>query len=115
MAKFFATPAAFRQWLEKHHATAEELWVAFYKKGSGRPSITWPESVAQALCFGWIDGKRQNLDDESYQIRFTRRKPKSVWSAINVAKVAELKKQGLMHEAGLAAFEKKTERTGIYS
>ena len=113
---YFAAPAKFRAWLEKHHATASELLVGFYKKGSGKPSITWPESVDQALCYGWIDGVRRGLDDERYTIRFTPRKPTSTWSAINVARVAELSKQGLMHPAGLAAFERRrAERTASYS
>jgi uncharacterized protein YdeI (YjbR/CyaY-like superfamily) len=113
---FFETPEQFRAWLEEHHEAESELLVGFYKKGSGRPSIAWPESVEQALCFGWIDGVRRSLGDESYTIRFTPRKPKSNWSAINVAKVEELKARGLMKPAGLRAYEARTpERTGIYS
>ena len=81
---FFKTPADFRKWLEKHHATAQELWVGFHKKGSGKPSITWPESVDEALCVGWIDGIRKSVDETSYTIRFTRRKPGSIWSAVNI-------------------------------
>ena len=72
---FFATPADFRAWLDAHHATADELWVGFHKKATGRPSITWPESVDQALCYGWIDGLRKRIDDDSYIIRFTPRRP----------------------------------------
>ena len=79
-ATFFASPEAFRAWLEQHHATARELWVGYYKKGSGKPSITWPESVDEALCFGWIDGLRKSIDDVSYAIRFTPRKPRSTWT-----------------------------------
>jgi uncharacterized protein YdeI (YjbR/CyaY-like superfamily) len=113
---FFATPEEFRAWLREHHATATELLVGFHKKGSGRPSITWPESVDQALCFGWIDGVRRRIDDERYSIRFTPRKARSTWSAINVKRVGELKKQGLMHPAGMAAFERRADdRTAIYS
>lgn len=113
---FFATPAEFRAWLEEHHAAATELLVGFHKKGSGRPSITWPESVDQALCFGWIDGVRRRIDDESYTIRFTPRKARSTWSAVNVRRVAELTAQGRMRPAGLAAFERRSgDRTGIYS
>ena len=113
---FFETPASFRAWLEKNHARASELWVAFYKKGSGRPSITWPESVDQALCFGWIDGIRKNIDEVSYKIRFTPRRPRSVWSAINIRRVEELQRLGLMAPAGLAAFAARLEnRSGIYS
>jgi uncharacterized protein YdeI (YjbR/CyaY-like superfamily) len=113
---FFATPEQFGAWLEEHHETASELWVGFHKKDSGRPSITWPESVEQALRFGWIDGVRRSLGDESYTNRFTPRKPGSNWSAINVAKVEELKARGLMAPAGLRAYEARTpERTGVYS
>jgi uncharacterized protein YdeI (YjbR/CyaY-like superfamily) len=113
---FFATPDEFRAWLEEHHATETELLVGFHKKGSGRPSITWPESVDQALCFGWIDGVRRRIDDASYSIRFTPRKQRSTWSAINVKRVAELAEQGLMHPAGLAAFERRSDdRAAIYS
>ena len=113
---FFETPAAFRAWLEQHHATSQELWVGYYKKGSGKPSLTWPESVDEALCFGWIDGVRKTIDDTSYKIRFTPRKPRSTWSAVNLKRVAELIEQGRMHPAGLAAFERRLEqRTGIYA
>jgi uncharacterized protein YdeI (YjbR/CyaY-like superfamily) len=113
---FFPTPASFRDWLEKHHDKQQELLVGFHKKGSGKPSITWPESVDAALCFGWIDGVRKSLDDESYTIRFTPRKPSSTWSAVNIKRVAELKKMGLMHPAGLKAFEKRADdKSAIYS
>ena len=113
---FFATPARFRAWLEKHHARKAELLVGFYKRGSGRPSITWPESVDEALCFGWIDGVRHSLGAVAYSIRFTPRRPTSIWSAVNVARVAELQKQGRMAAAGLRAFAARTpERTGVYS
>lgn len=113
---FFASPAAFRAWLKKHHASATELLVGFYKKDSGKSSITWPESVDQALCFGWIDGVRRRIDDVSYSIRFTPRKPVSNWSAINIARVAELTKLGLMQPAGLRAFEKRREeKSAIYA
>jgi uncharacterized protein YdeI (YjbR/CyaY-like superfamily) len=115
-ATFFATPADFRRWLKKHHRTAEELLVGFYKKGSGRPSITWPESVDEALCFGWIDGVRRSLDDESYVIRFTPRRAGSNWSLINIRKVEALIREGRMEKAGLAAFEaRKAEKSGVYS
>jgi uncharacterized protein YdeI (YjbR/CyaY-like superfamily) len=113
---FFATPAEFRAWLEANHETEAELLVGFHKTNSGRPSITWPESVEQALCFGWIDGVRRRIDDTSYSIRFTPRKPRSNWSLTNVAKVEELTKRGLMKPAGLAAFARRSENTtGIYS
>jgi len=103
--RFFATAAAFRAWLEKNHASAAELVVGYSKRGSGRPSMTWPESVDEALCFGWIDGVRRSLDDERYQIRFTPRKPRSKWSAVNRRKAEALIADGRMHPAGLAAFE----------
>jgi uncharacterized protein YdeI (YjbR/CyaY-like superfamily) len=104
--RFFKTPADFRTWMENNHAKAAELLVGFHKKDSGKPSISWPESVDVALCFGWIDGVRKRIDDESYTIRFTPRKASSTWSAINVKRVAELEKSGLMMAAGRAAFEK---------
>jgi len=113
---FFATPADFRAWLERHHETEAELVVGFHKKASGRPSVTWPQSVDEALCFGWIDGVRHSLGDESYTIRFTPRRPTSIWSAINVARVAELTKLGRMRAAGVKAFAARTPaRTGVYS
>jgi uncharacterized protein YdeI (YjbR/CyaY-like superfamily) len=113
---FFATPAAFRTWLRKHHESASELLVGFYKKGFGKPSITWPQAVDQALCFGWIDGVRRSIDDESYTIRFTPRKPTSTWSAINIRRVAELTRDGLMQPAGLKAFAARSEaKSGIYA
>ena len=113
---FFATPVRFRAWLEKHHARKAELLVGFYKRDSGRPSITWPESVDEALCFGWIDGVRRSLGEEAYTIRFTPRRPTSIWSAVNVARVAELQKRGRMAPAGLRAFAARTpERTRVYS
>ncbi|MGN6758668.1 MAG: YdeI/OmpD-associated family protein [Thermomicrobiales bacterium] len=113
---FFATPAEFRAWFEEYHERAQELLVGFYKKGSGRPSITWPEAVDEALCFGWIDGVRRSLDDASYVIRFTPRKPRSTWSAVNIKRVEELTAQGRMRPAGLAAFAKRAEdRSSIYA
>jgi uncharacterized protein YdeI (YjbR/CyaY-like superfamily) len=113
---FFETPDMFRAWLEANHATETELLVGFFKRGSGRPSITWPESVDEALCYGWIDGIRRSLSEDAYTIRFTPRKPTSIWSAINVARVAELSALGRMRPAGLVAFSKRTEdKTGIYS
>ena len=113
---FFATPAAFRKWLQKNHATCREQWIGFHKKASGRPSITWPESVDEALCVGWIDGLRKTIDAESYKIRFTPRKKESNWSAVNIARVKELTKEGRMQPAGLAAFALRTEaKSGIYA
>ena len=113
---FFQTSGDFRTWLEKNHATTTELWVGFYKRGSGKPSITWPESVDQALCFGWIDGIRKRIDDISYQIRFTPRKRGSIWSAINIKRVQELVRQNQMRPTGLKAFAARIEnKSGIYS
>jgi uncharacterized protein YdeI (YjbR/CyaY-like superfamily) len=113
---FFATPDDFRAWFQQHHATAKELLVGFYKKGSGLPSITWPESVDQALCFGWIDGIRRSRDDLSYTIRFTPRKPRSIWSAVNIKRFGELAEQGLVSPAGRKAFEARDDaRSAVYA
>jgi uncharacterized protein YdeI (YjbR/CyaY-like superfamily) len=113
---FFATPARFRAWLRAHHRDARLLWVGFYKRQTGRPSITWPEAVDEALCYGWIDGLRKRIDDECYMIRFSPRQPRSTWSAINIARVKELTKGGRMSPAGLGAFAKRTsDRSAIYS
>jgi uncharacterized protein YdeI (YjbR/CyaY-like superfamily) len=113
---FFPTPSDFRTWLETHHDKLREQLVGFHKKSSGKPSITWPESVEVALCFGWIDGVRKSLDETSYTIRFTPRKPTSTWSSININLVQKLTKQGLMHPAGLKAFAARSEKkSAIYS
>jgi uncharacterized protein YdeI (YjbR/CyaY-like superfamily) len=113
---FFESPSAFRQWLERNHDTASELLVGFYKRDSGRPSMTWPESVDQALCFGWIDGVRRRIDDVSYSIRFTPRRRRSVWSAINIGRATELGKLGLMQPAGSRAFEgRNADKSRIYA
>jgi uncharacterized protein YdeI (YjbR/CyaY-like superfamily) len=113
---FFATPDEFRAWLEANHESESELLVGFYKRSTGKPSITWPESVDQALCFGWIDGVRRSLGDDAYTIRFTPRKPSSTWSAVNVARMKELVADGLAHPAGLAGFERRSDdRTAIYA
>ncbi|MFO0757355.1 MAG: YdeI/OmpD-associated family protein [Byssovorax sp.] len=113
---FFPTPADFRAWLDAHHREASELLVGFHKRSSGKPSITWPESVDAALCFGWIDGVRKNLDATSYTIRFTPRKVGSIWSAINIRRAAVLIEQGAMTPAGLAAYEARREnKVGVYS
>ncbi|MFN8234475.1 MAG: bacteriocin-protection protein, partial [Actinomycetota bacterium] len=113
---FFRTPAAFRAWLERHHADRAEVVVGFHKKASGKPSMTWPEAVDEALCFGWIDGVRRTLDATSYATRFTPRQARSTWSAINVAKVEALIAEDRMTPAGLAAFERRDPgRTAIYS
>jgi uncharacterized protein YdeI (YjbR/CyaY-like superfamily) len=113
---FFAKLADFRAWLEKNHERESELLVGFYKKATGRPSITWPEAVDEALCFGWIDGIRRSLGDESYTIRFTPRKPRSTWSAVNIERAKELVAEGRMRPAGLAAFEARSDdRSAIYA
>jgi uncharacterized protein YdeI (YjbR/CyaY-like superfamily) len=113
---FFRTPSAFRKWLEKHHAKANELLVGYYKKDSGKPSITWPESVDEAICFGWIDSVRRSIDEISYTIRFTPRRSGSIWSGANIARARALIKLGKMQPAGLKAFEvKKKNKSGIYS
>jgi uncharacterized protein YdeI (YjbR/CyaY-like superfamily) len=115
-ALFFATPEDFRKWLKAHHENARELWVGFSKKGSGWPSITWPESVDEALCVGWIDGLRKTIDVESYKIRFTPRKATSNWSAVNIGRIQELTRLGRMRPAGLKAFAlRKEEKSGIYA
>jgi uncharacterized protein YdeI (YjbR/CyaY-like superfamily) len=113
---FFATPEEFRAWLDAHHADETELLVGFWKRGTGKPSMTWPESVDEALSFGWIDGVRRSLGDEAYTIRFTPRKPRSNWSAVNVRRVEELTREGRMRPAGLKAFEARSaDRTAIYA
>ena len=114
--KFFKTPSDLRKWFAAHHACESEQWVGFYKKDSGKASITWPQSVDEALCFGWIDGIRKSIDDISYKIRFTPRKPHSTWSAVNIKRAGELAGLGLMQPAGLQAFAAREEnRSGIYS
>jgi uncharacterized protein YdeI (YjbR/CyaY-like superfamily) len=114
--RFFKTPAAFRKWLAANHNKTKELWVGFYKKSSGKPSIDWPQSVDEALCFGWIDGIRKTIDEESFKIRFTPRRPESIWSAVNIRNMERLIKEKRMTPAGLKAYESKKEyRSGIYS
>jgi uncharacterized protein YdeI (YjbR/CyaY-like superfamily) len=103
--QYFKTPAELRTWFAKNHHKLQEQWIGYYKKDSGTPSITWQESVDQALCFGWIDGIRKSIDAKRYTIRFTPRKPTSIWSAINIKRVGELKKLGLMKKPGLEIFE----------
>ena len=116
VATFFATPAAFRTWLDRHGATSTELIVGFHKVGSAKPSMTWPESVDEALCVGWIDGVRKRIDDTAYQIRFTPRRKGSIWSSVNIARVGVLRSEGRMAEAGLAAFALRTERrSSVYA
>lgn len=113
---FFKTPQDFRAWLEKHHETERELLVGFYKVDSGRPSITWPQSVDEALCFGWIDGVRKRVNDEAYTIRFTPRKPTSIWSAVNIKRMGELAAEGRVRPLGAAAFARcDAKKSAIYS
>jgi uncharacterized protein YdeI (YjbR/CyaY-like superfamily) len=106
---YFGSPAQFRAWLEAHHADADELWVGYHKRGTGLPSMTWPESVDEALCFGWIDGVRRSVDDERYAIRFTPRRKGSNWSRVNLGRVEVLSAEGRMRPAGLAAYEGRKE------
>lgn len=113
---FFPDAAAFRAWLERHHASVTELWVGFYRKDSGKGGLTYPEALDEALCFGWIDGVRKKTTPESYTNRFTPRKPGSIWSNVNIRHVERLIAAGKMHPAGLAAFQARSAaKTGIYS
>ena len=113
---FFSSSEELRSWYEKHHDKADVLWVGLYRKATGKQTISWSDAVDQALCFGWIDGVRKTIDDESYANRFTPRRPNSNWSAVNVAKVGRLKAEGLMTPPGLAAFAKRREdKTAVYS
>jgi len=114
--RFFRSASEFRQWLERRHDSVTELWVGFYKKASGKRGITYAEAVDQALCFGWIDGIKKRVDEHGYTHRFSPRTSKSVWSLINTRRAEELKRLGVMHPAGLAAFEKRDPaRSGLYS
>ncbi len=113
---YFATSAKFRAWLEKHHPASSEILVGFYKRDSGKPSMTWPQAVDVALCFGWIDGIRKRIDATAYTIRFTPRKSGSIWSAVNIRRMQELTRLGLIQTAGLTAFERrKEEKSGVYA
>jgi uncharacterized protein YdeI (YjbR/CyaY-like superfamily) len=113
---YFRSPADLRKWFRANHATAGELWVGFHKKDSGRPSITWPESVDEALCVGWIDGIRKSLGAESYTIRFTPRRKSGIWSAVNIARVKVLTAEQRMRPTGLKAFAARREnKSGIYA
>lgn len=113
---FFTSPEEFRAWLEEHHETADEVYVGYHKKHTGRPSLTWSQAVDEALCFGWIDGRANRIDDERHMQRFTPRRPGSNWSAVNVRKVEQLRAEGRMRPAGEAAFARRTEpTTGVYS
>src|SRR5689334_478112 len=111
--KFFRSREAFRLWLEKSHNSVSELWVGFYKKDSGKPSITYSEALDEALCFGWIDGVGHRVNETSYANRFTPRKTASVWSLINIKRAEELTKLGWMQPAGMAAFEKRDEKKSL--
>jgi uncharacterized protein YdeI (YjbR/CyaY-like superfamily) len=114
--RFFKTAGAFREWLENNHDKKTELSIGFHKKNSGKPSITYPEALDEALCFGWIDGVRRNVDETSYSIRFTPRKAKSIWSNVNIRRATELENLGLMKPPGLRAFQARDpKRSGIYS
>ncbi len=116
MPTFFEAAEDWRKWLEKNHTKSDELWVGYWKKHTGKPSLTWPESVDEALCFGWIDGLRRRIDEETYQIRFTPRRPRSIWSAVNIERFDALLEAGRMTESGRAAFDKKTrERSKVYA
>jgi len=115
-AIFFQTPSAFRTWLEQHHAKADAVWVGYYKSDSGKTGITWPESVDEALCYGWIDGIRQGIDALSYRIRFTPRRTGSIWSSVNIKRAQTLIEQRRMRPVGLKTYEvRKENKTGIYS
>ena len=114
--RFFATPDRFRDWLAKHHASATELLVGYHKQDSGKASMDWPQSVDEALCFGWIDGVRRSLDETSYTIRFTPRRPASIWSSVNIRRVGVLRREGRMQPAGLAAFQRRSrDRSAVYA
>lgn len=114
--QFFKNQQEFRNWLDENHETEKEIFVGFYKIQTKKPSITWSESVDQALCFGWIDGVRKRIDDESYQIRFTPRKVNSVWSNINLKKVKELSEKGQMKPKGLEIYNQRNpQKQGVYS
>lgn len=115
-ARFFRSSGAFRRWLERHHAAATELWIGFHRKGTGKKGLSYAEAVDVALCFGWIDGIRKRRDDTTYVNRFTPRKPGSIWSLVNIRHIERLTAAGLMHPAGIAAFERRDPaRTGVYS
>ena len=113
---YFASPEEFRAWLEEHHERATEVWIGYWKKHAGKPSLTWSQAVDEALCFGWIDGVLRRVDDERHIQRFTPRKPTSNWSAVNIAKVEQLRAEGRMRPAGEAAFAlRREEKSGVYS
>lgn len=112
----FETPAAFRAWLKVHHDSVDELWVGYWKKATGRPSVTWEETVDEALCFGWIDGIRKRVDEEAYTVRFTPRRPRSVWSLRNIERYEALRAEGRVVEPGEEAWRyRREDRSGLYS
>jgi uncharacterized protein YdeI (YjbR/CyaY-like superfamily) len=114
--RYFAAASELIAWFDGNHHVERELWVGYYKRDSGRPSITWPESVDAALCFGWIDGVRKSVDAIRYVIRFTPRKPSSIWSAVNIERVRVLTEKGMMRPAGLAAFDRRRDdRSSVYA
>jgi uncharacterized protein YdeI (YjbR/CyaY-like superfamily) len=114
--RFFRTPAELRRWFARHHASATELFLGYWKVGSGEKSVTWPESVDEALCVGWIDGVTRRIDEQRYVVRFTPRKKSSIWSAVNIARVQALEAEGRMQDAGRAAFALRREhKSGVYS
>ena len=113
---FFESPQAFYDWLEQHHESEDEVYVGYWKKHTGKPTLTWSEAVDQALCFGWIDGRVNRIDDERHMQRFTPRRQGSNWSKVNVEKVAKLTEAGRMRPAGLAAFQQRDrDKVGVYS
>ena len=115
-AEYFPSPETFRAWLERHHADREELWVGFHRVSTGRPSLTWREAVDEALCFGWIDGVRKRVDETRHVIRFTPRRPRSIWSAVNIARVKVLTDEKRMRPAGVTAYAARREnKSGIYA
>ena len=111
---FFKSPGEYRRWLEKNHESAKELWIGFWKKATGKPSVTWQQIVDESLCFGWIDGIRKSIDADSFKQRVTPRRATSIWSETNIRRVGELTAEGRMHAAGHTAFEKR-DRTKVYS
>ena len=115
-AEYFDSPEAFRRWLEAHHGEADELWVGFHRVATGRPSLTWAESVDEALCYGWIDGLRKRVDEERFAIRFTPRRKRSIWSAVNIARIPVLEAEGRMRDPGRRAFEARDDaRSRVYA
>ena len=115
-AIYFGSPREFRAWLEQHHDSAGEVWLGYWKKHTGKPSLTWSQAVDEALCFGWIDGVVRRVDDERHVQRFTPRKPASNWSAVNIAKVEQLRAAGRMRPGGEAAFAlRREDKSGVYS